>query len=50
MLTVKNASINMILTHKISDRITLDIAIDTIKDLVKNHKETLHEKAFIDSD
>lgn len=48
--TVKDASTNMILAHKISDRITLDIATDTIKDLVKNHKETLHEEAFIHSD
>ena len=40
----------MILAHKISDRITLDVVTDTIKDLVKNHKETLHEETFIYSD
>ncbi|WP_147574321.1 transposase family protein [Clostridium massiliamazoniense] len=50
MLTVKDVSSNMILAHKISGRIILDIAIDTIKDLVKNHKETLHEEVFIHFD
>ncbi|MFR5266654.1 IS3 family transposase [Clostridium sp.] len=47
--TVKDASTNMILDHKISDRITLDIAANTFKDLVKNHKEILHKESFIHS-
>ncbi|MFS0883577.1 IS3 family transposase [Metabacillus niabensis] len=48
--TVKDASSNEILSYHVSDRITLDIAIQTIQKLVSNKKITLHKDAFIHSD
>lgn len=48
--TVKDASTNEILTYHVSDRITLDIATQTIHKLMNNKKIKLHEEAFIHSD
>ena len=48
--TVKDASTNEILAYHVSDRITLDIATQTIHKLVNNKKVTLHKDAFIHSD
>lgn len=48
--TIKDSSTNMILAHKISDRITLDIATDTIQNLIEKYSSTLHPEAFIHSD
>ena len=48
--TVKDASTNEILAYHVSDRITLDIATQTIHKLMNNKKVKLHEKAFIHSD
>lgn len=48
--TIKDGSTNEILAYHISDRITLDIATETIKKLMRNKKVTLHKDAFIHSD
>lgn len=48
--TVKDASTNEILAYQVSDRITLDIATQTIHKLVNNKKVSLHKDAFIHSD
>jgi transposase InsO family protein len=48
--TVKDASTNEILAYHVSDRITLDIATQTIHKLINNKKVTLHPEAFIHSD
>lgn len=48
--TVKDASTNEILAYHVSDRITLDIATQTIHKLVNNKKVSLHKDAFIHSD
>ncbi len=48
--TVKDASTNELLAYHVSDRITLDIATQTIHKLMKNKKVTLHPEAFIHSD
>lgn len=48
--TIKDSSSNEILAYHVSDRITLDIATNTIHKLMKNKKITLHEEAFIHSD
>ncbi|MGL5820456.1 MAG: IS3 family transposase, partial [Sarcina sp.] len=48
--TIKDSSTNMILAYKVSDKITLDIATDTIKNLMKKHGTTLHPEAFVHSD
>lgn len=48
--TIKDASTNEILAHHVSDRITLNIATQTIHKLMNNKKVTLHEDAFIHSD
>lgn len=48
--TIKDSSTNMILAYKVSDKITLDIATDTIKNLMKKHGSTLHREAFVHSD
>jgi len=48
--TIKDASSNEILAYHVSDRITLDIATNTIHKLMKNKKITLHKEAFIHSD
>lgn len=48
--TIKDASTNELLAYHVSDRITLDIATQTIHKLMNNKKVTLHEDAFIHSD
>jgi transposase InsO family protein len=48
--TIKDSSTNEILAYQTSDKITLDIALDTIKKLVKNTHVTLTKDAFIHSD
>jgi putative transposase len=48
--TIKDASTNEILAHHVSNRITLDIATQTIHKLMNNKKVTLHKEAFIHSD
>lgn len=48
--TIKDASTNEILAYQVSDRITLDIATNTIHKLMKNRNIILHKAAFIHSD
>jgi transposase InsO family protein len=48
--TVKDGSTNEILAYNVSERVTLDIALDTIKKLVTNSRIKLPEDAFIHSD
>ena len=48
--TIKDASTNEILAYNLSDRITLDIAINTIHKLMANPNVKLTENAFIHSD
>lgn len=48
--TIKDASTNEILAYEVSDKITLDIALNTIKKLKKNRSVKLAEGAFIHSD
>ena len=48
--TLKDASTNEILSYHLSDRITLDIATETIEKLMKQHKQMLQTNAFIHSD
>jgi len=48
--TIKDSSTNEILAYQTSDRITLDIALDTIKNLVKTKRITLTKDTFIHSD
>jgi putative transposase len=48
--TIKDGSTNEILAYHISDRLTLDIATDTLHKLKKNRKVRLDKDAFIHSD
>lgn len=48
--SIKDASTNEILAYDVSDRITLDIATNTIHKLMKNKRINLHKDAFIHSD
>ena len=48
--TIKDAVTNEILAYQVSQRITLDIATDTIHKLMKKHKNILTKDAFIHSD
>ena len=48
--TIKDASTNEILAYHLSDRITLDIAINTIHKLVSNPNIKLAKDAFVHSD
>lgn len=48
--TIKDACTNEILSYQLSTRLTLDIAMETIEKLVKQHKNLLHKEAFIHSD
>lgn len=48
--TIKDSSTNEILAYKVSDRITIDIALDTIKSLVSNSEVALSKDVFIHSD
>lgn len=48
--TILDASTGEILSHNISNRLTLDIAIDTLDLLMKQKRLKLHKDAFIHSD
>lgn len=48
--TVLDASTGEILSYNLSNRLTLDIATDTIDSLVKQRRLKLHKDAFIHSD
>jgi putative transposase len=48
--TIKDGSTNEILAYHVSDRITLDLATDTLVKLKNNRKAKLDAKAFIHSD
>lgn len=48
--TIKDGSTNEILAYNVSDRITLDIATDTLLKLKNNRKVKLPDGAFIHSD
>lgn len=48
--TVKDGSTNEILAYHLSDKLTLDIATDTIHKLVNNRQVQLDQDAFIHSD
>ncbi|SET83654.1 Transposase InsO and inactivated derivatives [Oceanobacillus limi] len=48
--TIKDGSTNEILAYNVSDRITLDIATDTLLKLKKNRRVKLADGAFIHSD
>ncbi len=48
--TIKDSSTNEILAYNISDKLTLDIATDTIHKLINNRKVKLAKSAFIHSD
>ena len=48
--TIIDASTNEVLAHQVSDRITLDIATDTLKKLKKNRRIKLAKGAYIHSD
>lgn len=48
--TILDASTNEILAYKISESISLDIALDTIENLTKTNRIKLHKDAFIHSD
>jgi transposase InsO family protein len=48
--TVKDGSTNEILAYNLSDKLTLDIATDTVHKLANNRKVQIVEDAFIHSD
>ena len=48
--TIKDGSTNEILAYNLSDRITLDIATNTIHNLIENPNVKLAKDAFIHSD
>lgn len=48
--TIKDGSTNEILAYRLSINLTLDIATDTIENLVKNHKKLLQKDSFVHSD
>ena len=48
--TIKDASTNEILAYHLSDRLTLDIATETIEKLIKKNNALLNPGAFIHSD
>jgi putative transposase len=48
--TIKDSSTNEILAYHVSDRITMDLATDTLLQLKKNRKFKKAESAFIHSD
>ncbi|WHX39597.1 IS3 family transposase [Mesobacillus sp. AQ2] len=48
--TIIDASTNEVLAHQVSDRVTLDIATDTLKKLKKNRRIKLAKGAYIHSD
>lgn len=48
--TIKDGSTNEILSYHLSNRLTLDIATETIEKLIRQNKQLLHSEAFIHSD
>jgi putative transposase len=48
--TIKDSSTNEILAYNLSDRLTLDIATNTIRKLINNRRVKLTKDAFIHSD
>lgn len=48
--TIIDATTNEVLAHQVSDRVTLDIATDTLKKLRRNRKIKLAKGAYIHSD
>jgi putative transposase len=48
--TIKDGSTGEILAYNVSDRITLDIATDTLRNLKRNRRVKLTKDAFIHSD
>ena len=48
--TIKDGSTNEILSYELSDRLTLDIAINTVEKLMNNKQVQLSKEAFIHSD
>lgn len=48
--TIKDDSTNEILSYHLSESLTLDIATETVKKLIKNHKKLLSKDVFIHSD
>lgn len=48
--TIKDGSTNEILSYHLSNRLTLDIATETIEKLIRQNKGLLHPEAFIHSD
>lgn len=48
--TIKDGSTNEILAYNVSDRITIDIAVDTVHKLINNKQVKLCKDAFIHSD
>jgi transposase InsO family protein len=48
--TIKDASTNEILSYHLSESLTLDIATETVKKLMRNHKKLLDKDVFIHSD
>lgn len=48
--TIKDASTNEILAYNLSDKITLDIATNTIHKLMKKRNFKIHKDAFVHSD
>jgi transposase InsO family protein len=48
--TIKDGSTNEILAYQVSDRITLDLATDTLRNLKRNRDIKLSAEAFIHSD
>lgn len=48
--TIIDASTNEVLAHQVSDRVTLDIAMDTLNKLKRNRKIKLAKGAYIHSD
>jgi transposase InsO family protein len=48
--TIIDASSNEVLAHQVSDRVTLDIATDTLKKLKNNRRIKLDKEAYIHSD
>ncbi len=48
--TILDATTKEILAYNVSDRITLDIALDTVKSLKADHGNSLHAEALLHSD
>lgn len=48
--TIKDSSTNEILAYKVPDKITIDIVLDTIKNLISNTEIALSKDAFIHPD